>query len=161
MIMPQSTNSNMIAPQPLASPPVFELYKEYAQTVEKVSDRRANLNSWMITLLNIVLASDGGMSYLLPAHAGSENIASSLIIPLAGIVTSLIWLALLRSYRQLNQAKFEVLFDFEDKMGVEVFRLERKRYKQIARTGFSKIERYVPVAFIALFALVFLSRLSG
>lgn len=132
------------------SVPLFDLYALYLQTIEKVSDRRSALNTWMISLLNAMIALDAVIAKLsTEATRGIDQ----LLVPLAGVVTTLTWLALLNSYKSLNGAKFKVLFALEDAMGADVFRLEQKHYKETRRKGFTTLEKYVPIIFLAIFLL--------
>ena len=77
------------------------------------------------------------------------------------MVLAAVWWLALRSYRDLNRAKFDVIMAMEKRLPARIFTDEwntlkkdpvglwRQRYAEI---GF--IERFVPLVFIALYALV-------
>ena len=135
---------------------LMTLYVTYLQTMEKVSDRRAALNAWMITLLNAVVALDISLTKINAGFAGN-----AFIVPLMGILTCVVWRLLLGSFSTLNAAKFRVIFDLEQRLGVNPFRVEQKYYKEQGRTGFARLERKVPFIFLMLFVVIFGGRVLG
>jgi hypothetical protein len=69
---------------------------------------------------------------------------------------------LLKSYRDLNAAKFEIITEMENNLEVKVFDDEWKRLKENRQAGwwgryaeFGTVERFVPLVFAALYAAVF------
>jgi hypothetical protein len=87
----------------------LELYKLYLETAEKVSERRADANTWMLSVNSAIVALYG---YLSEAGASVGDFEKSVwlwAIPVAGILVCLAWATLLSSYSALNRAKFTVL----------------------------------------------------
>jgi hypothetical protein len=88
------------------------------------------------------------------------------MVALAGIALSATWAVLLKSYRDLNGAKFSVITEMENNLEVKIFDDEWKRLKE-KRTGswreryaeFGTVERLVPLIFAALYAAVFVGAL--
>ena len=84
-----------------------------------------------------------------------------MLIPLAGIVLCIVWFYLIRSYRQLNTAKFKVIHEIEALMPLAPYDAE---WEAVGRGEnyaiywpFTHVEKWVPLVFGALYvgALVF------
>ena len=127
------------------------LYGLYLATAEKVSDRRAQANAWMLSVNSAVVALYG----YLAADKLSVSVGQKQIwlwaTPAAGAIVSVAWAALLTSYRQLNRAKFEVLQEMERELPFPVFMREREAYRRHRRRSLSNIETLVPICFVALY----------
>ena len=80
---------------------IFEQYKIYVESAEKVSDRRSNLNTFYLSLTTTVA---GIIGYL-----KSNKIENSeyLIVGLSisAILICIYWISLLENYRKLNSGK--------------------------------------------------------
>lgn len=90
-------------------PSIYELYKLFQETTEKVSDRRAKANTWMLESVNS--AHVALYTLLEQGEEFTGALGQNLwlfAIPLAGIIICLAWYSLLVSYRKLNQAKFNI-----------------------------------------------------
>ena len=132
---------------------------------DRISARRATANSFFLTAETALIA--------LVAFVASARRAPSIdnlnefdafavgLIAANGTVLSLTWWLLLRSYRDLNRAKFRVIQDIEAQLPVTPFRDEwsylkedpvpwwRRRYAEL---GF--VERIVPILFLAIHVVV-------
>jgi hypothetical protein len=128
--------------------PKFALFQLYLATAEKVSDRRAQANSWMLSVNSAIV----GLYGCLQAVGTAQKAIWLWAIPAAGVIVCAAWAALLASYRDLNRAKFTVLAQLEAELPVPPFTREREIYKSDKRTSFSQIERWIPGCFILLYA---------
>ena len=89
-----------------AKDPKLKLFELYLATAEKVSDRRAQANAWMLSVNGAVVGLYGYLQADKAAVVGPAQKAVWLwAIPAAGALVCLAWTALLASYRQLNRAK--------------------------------------------------------
>ena len=137
--------------------PRFELFELYLGTAEKVSDRRANANSWMLSVNSAIVALYGYLQAdKLAVNAGQKAIWL-LIIPGAGVFVCVAWAALLESYRQLNRAKFEVLQMLESAFPVQPFTCEQNAYRRHRRRGLATVERSVPACFFLLYVAILIA----
>lgn len=157
----------------------FEEYQLYYESTEKVVDRRLALNSWNYGLCLALMSGIGLLTtWALPRPefrllmlVGDSSLA------LVGAILCFLWIAQIRDFKLLNNAKFEVLnamapkVSFRDDPNVrsaepfakEWSALERHRATselasvKIVALKASNAEFLVPRAFIALFAGVILA----
>ena len=89
-------------------PNYFELYQLAVEMADRVSARRGLANSFFLTVNTAVLALLGS------AHVRWYP-------AVAGIVMCITWWALLKSYRDLNRAKFEVILAMEENLPARIY----------------------------------------
>lgn len=99
---------------------ILELYKTAVEMADRTSARRAGANSFFLTL-NTALAAVVGIvssSRKPPPHGNVPTFdAYGLVLTaIAGVVLAFVWWALLRYYRRLNGAKFDVINKLEEKL---------------------------------------------
>jgi hypothetical protein len=131
----------------------LELYKLAVEMADRVSARRATANAFFLTINTALLAFIG---------SGSLNVLW--LVALAGIALSATWTVLLKSYRDLNAAKFDVITGMEHFLEAQVFGDEWKRLQEKRQEGwpgryaeFGTVERLVPFIFATLYVAVFIS----
>ena len=138
---------------------VLELYKLAVEMSDRLSARRGAANTFFLT------ASSG-----LAAILGAEDLRW--YVALAGIVFAVVWWAQLRSYRQLNAAKFIVINKIEEQLPVRVF-TDEWAYLQTARRArgaplwrfryleLGGVERLVPLVFAAIYVVELFRQVSS
>lgn len=124
----------------------MEQYKLAVEMADRVSSRRGNANAFHLAIQSALIG-----------LLGVEG-ARQWAVAAAGILLSLTWFLQLRSYRQLNAAKYDVINSLEEALPAAVFTREwsllsrqppapwRERYTEL---GY--VERLVPAAFAAIF----------
>jgi hypothetical protein len=132
--------------------PKLALFELYLATAEKVSDRRAQANSWMVSVNSAIVGLYGYLQADKMAVGTAQKAIWLWAIPVAGAIVCLAWAALLASYRKLNRAKFAVLAQLEMHLPVPPFTQEREIYKRDKRISLSQIERWIPACFVLLYA---------
>jgi hypothetical protein len=131
--------------------PKLALFELHLATAEKVSDRRAQANTWLLSVNSAIVALYGYLAAdKLSVSAGQKQIWLW-AIPAAGAIVSVAWGVLLTSYRQLNSAKFQVLQEMEKELPIPPFTREREIYRSHRRRSLSTIEILIPACFIALY----------
>lgn len=91
---------------------LLEQYKLYVEMADRVSGRRALANTFFLTLNTAVFAGIG----VLWAHPPDAS-AWLGVFPLIGLVVQcLVWFWTIRSYRQLNSAKWAVVGAIEQRL---------------------------------------------
>jgi hypothetical protein len=142
----------------------FEIYKMTVEMADRVSARRGLANSFFLTINTTILG-------ILGTHAASWYLA------VAGIILCISWWALLKSYRDLNAAKFKVILAMEKNLpaqpyGDEWDYLRSERVQSLAPGAARRawtaryrelgvIERTVPWVFALVYLADIVRRLAG
>jgi hypothetical protein len=134
--------------------PKLALFELYLATAEKISDRRAQANSWMLSVNSAVVAFYGYLQADKMAVGAAQRALWLWAIPAAGALVSLAWASLLTSYRKLNRAKFEVIKQLEADLPIPPFTREQEAYRRDRRWSLSSIETAIPICFVLLYALL-------
>jgi hypothetical protein len=139
-------------------PSEFDLYKIAVEMADRVSARRTGANNFFVALHGLLATVVGIIGLNVPNGGGSG--AATLVAGTAGIVLCAAWWLGLRSYRDLNSAKFKVISAMERKFAVQVFTDEWKYLKEDRVRGWrgryaeqGTVERLVPFIFGGLYAL--------
>ena len=130
---------------------ILEQYKIYVQSAENVSSRRIATSRYLLTLSAALLAVYG---IQLP---GLNQSYWTLTVPATGMIVSVLWYCLIRSYRNLNDIKFQIIHDLEQYLPVALYKHEWKKAGQgngKFYTAVTGIERWIPILFICLHALL-------
>ena len=134
-----------------AKDPRMALFELYLATAEKVSDRRAQANAWMLSVNSAIVALYGYLPSDKMAVSGAQKAVWLWAIPAAGAIVCVAWATLLTSYRKLNRAKFAVLMEIEAEMPLSPFKRERELYRRDRRRSLSYLETLIPGCFILLY----------
>src|SRR3990172_4992057 len=130
---------------------LFEQYKHYVESAEKISERRVSTNNYLLTV-NAFLVTLYGL-----VAASRFNTFWTILVPVAGLLVSLTWYRIITSYRDLNTVKFMVIHELEQHMPAAIYDYEWKKAKQGRGKSYhplSHFERCVPIVFIALYVLL-------
>ena len=139
---------------------VFEQYKMFVDTSEKLVARRQTANRFFFSANALTISAMGVGIGLID---GDENrtglIALGIfVLSLVGILFCVAWARLVNSFAQLNTGKFKVIHEIEKMMPIALFAAEwyvlgegkdPKRYKSS-----TDIEMVVPKIFMGLYVLV-------
>lgn len=134
---------------------LFEQYKLYVESIEKTSERRQHANSYFITI-NTALISLIGLSFQIKIFETLAGVKS--ILALVGIIVCIVFWYLIRSYKQLNTGKFDVVHKIEEHLPLALYKYEwevlgkgkdNKKYYP-----FSHIELIIPWVFGIIYALL-------
>lgn len=144
---------------------VFDLYKMAVEMADRASARRSTANAFFLTAQTALVAVIGATSPNLMRAAWWI----ALSVAVAGVAMSVSWWLQLRSYRDLNQAKFKVINGIEMHLPVKVFSDEWDALKskptnprRMPYAELGAVERVIPGIFALLYVILFLGRvLSG
>lgn len=136
---------------------LVSLYKLAVEMADAVSARRGTANAFFSGLHAVLVGvlGTGGAVALNPVDGRSSSVAVGFtILASVGLLLCGAWFLLLKSYRDLNQAKFSVILRLEESLPIQLFAEEwanlkndpvkrwRDRYAE-----FGDIERLVPLFF--------------
>lgn len=140
--------------------PTLELYKLAVEMADRVSARRGAANQFYLSLETLILGTPLVAQYLgRTTLVHPERLTA---LSAAGILVAVVWWLQLRSYRDLNSAKFKVINDmevrhFDDKVFLSEWQelkkdpvsKWRKRYAELGT-----VERFVPWLFATVQAWI-------
>jgi len=148
---------------PTPDPREFELYKLAVEMADRISARRATSNSFFLAVQSAFVAVLG----LAAPSLADRPWWTSLTVSAAGIALSVSWWMQLRSYRDLNHAKFGVINKIETGLPYKIFSDEWQYLKKDRIPGWrgryaelGTVERFVPWVFAALYVLLFVGRVT-
>lgn len=134
---------------------LLEQYKLYVEMADRISARRQNANTFAHSI-NAALI--GFLSFLQAKGDAINNGEILIVIACAGMILNWVWYRMVRSYRDLNTAKFLVIHQIESGLAIRPYAAEweavgrgedRKLY-----LPFTHIEIWVPWLFFALHFIV-------
>ena len=140
----------------------FDQYRLYLELTDRISERRQTANSFFVAVNTAVIALLG---YI---NAEREPLRAQrfyFLVTIAGIILCCLWYRIIRSYRDLNTARFAVVHQMETLLPLRPYTAEwdlvgRGDVSRLYKP-FTHIEIGVPWLFLALYALVFLSLILG
>ncbi len=139
---------------------LLDLYKLTVEMADRVSARRGAANSFFLAI-QTALASAAALLSGTDRTLDADRLGA-LVVSIVGVVLSCSWWVLLRSYRDLNRAKFGVILGIErNHLPIHPFGDEweslkadpvpwwRGRYAEL-----NTVERVVPVAFLLVYIVL-------
>jgi hypothetical protein len=151
----QNLFNNVDVDKKSISEPFVEQYKLFLDSIDKVTEKRQNANSYFLTINTGVCSLVG---YFLSKDVANQIKSLFWILPIAGILLSYFWHRLVKSYRQLNTAKFLILHLIEEKMPLspskaEWLALGEGKDKKLY-TPLTDLESWIPKLFIVMYTLL-------
>jgi hypothetical protein len=154
-----SSATRTAAPAPLSQAERLELYRVSVEMADRISARRGIANSFFLTLNTALIASAAVVDRL---HSSPKSDGfSSVVVAVAGLILVFSWWLLLRSYRDLNNAKFKVIHALEEGWDVKPFaeewaylKKDNLKFWQRRYAELGTLERLVPFAFGVLYVAV-------
>ncbi len=122
---------------------LVEQWKTCVEMADSVSRRRDAMNALFVTV-NLALVTALSIVFDVTAF----------FIAGIGLFLCIFWIGFILNYRNLNQAKFEVINEMEKKLPVQAFKDEwaiidtKRKHKHIEQ---SKLEISIPIIFMALY----------
>jgi hypothetical protein len=145
-------------------PDLLNLYSLTVEMADRISARRGTANSFFLTLQTALAGFAGVVRPAASTGGGLVRVDSFgvVLIAIVGLVLSGTWWMLLRSYRDLNSAKFKVILEMEKRMAVQPFGDEWRYLKEdpVKRkfparyAELNVVERVVPIAFAFVYLAV-------
>lgn len=135
---------------------ILEQYKTYVEIADKISERRNLANVFFLTLNTAIVGSIGfffdKIGLVSPKWLISFPIGSIIIL-------CYVWWRLIKSYRQLNNAKFKVIGELETKLpSSPYFNAEWKALGEgkdnDKYTPLTHVENWVPIVFGIMYLMI-------
>ncbi len=138
----------------------LEQYRIYIHVFNSTSDRRNKANEFFLGLNTAII---GVLGYLETKGHTSNNSVIFLFAPFVGVAICYSWYQIIKTYRNINRAKFQVIHNIENNLPISLFRTEWELLKK-GRGGdkyfpLSQTEKKIPIIFIFLYVAIFATSL--
>lgn len=140
---------------------LLDQYTLYVKMADKVSERRQAANTYLLSANSLLVTVYG---ILASAPSALQRNLWQYFVPLAGLMVSITWLALIRSYRQLNAGKFKVIHLLESRLPAAVYDAEWSVLGKGSGGQYlplTHVEVGVPLVFAVLYVLLLVFALSN
>ena len=135
---------------------VLDLYKMFVASADKISDRRQTANAFFLTLNSTIVGLVGYLNSLQDAKSANHYLFA--LVPVAGMLICYMWFSMIRSYRNMNSGKFQVINTIEKMLPIRPYDAEwialgrgkdPRRYLE-----FSQVEKNIPIVFFLIHLVV-------
>lgn len=132
---------------------LLEQYKLYVEMADRVSGRRNLANTFFLTLHTLILA---GIAFLYDKGLGLTHHWVIVLLLSAILTLCYAWWRIVKSYRQLNTAKFKVIGEFEKRLPASPYWSAEWKALGEGRSPklylpLTHIEEFVPIVFAILY----------
>ena len=131
---------------------ILEQYKLYLEMADRISSRRQSANSFFVSINTALVALN---SYL---AMGTKGVAEYWLVAVSGMLLSYMWYRLVRSYKDLNTAKFKVVHEIEAQLPLALYDAEWEAIGRgkapVLYLPFTHVEIYVPWVFFVIHLVV-------
>lgn len=133
---------------------LFEQYKMYVDMTDRISGRRQTANNFFLSINTALIA----IVTFLKTKAGTDPILLSFVTGIAGFLLCFTWYRLIKSYKDLNSARFKIIQKMEESLPLSPYKaewtlVEEGRNPKFYRP-FTKIESWIPWMFLFLYAVL-------
>lgn len=129
---------------------LFQQYRLFVDSAEKISERRNHLNTFFIALHSLLVS---GLSLF-----KSEIFAYIIPICIFGCILAFLWWYMLCNYRSLNKAKFSIIQEVEKHLPLNLYSTEwalyktrKHRFNPTRYLSFSRLEMILPWLLILVY----------
>ena len=126
---------------------LLEQYKLYVESADNASARRVSSNRYLLTINAALTAVYGLQSFAV------EHVLLAVPVAVAGILLSVLSYSIVRSFRDLNRAKFEIIHELEKHLPAAPYRHEWQLLEKGQGEAYrptTHIEQWTPLLFLAL-----------
>ncbi|MHA1365834.1 MAG: RipA family octameric membrane protein, partial [Candidatus Heimdallarchaeota archaeon] len=127
---------------------LFKQYQLYVEMSDRISSRRSTMNNFFLSANSLFLVAIGIL-------VSSNLIQWSALVFIVAILFTFSWWRLIKYYRELNKAKFEVINKIEEKLPAKGFTVEweiKKTYKKPGKhSRISFGEMWIPKTLIVVY----------
>jgi hypothetical protein len=141
------------------NPHLLEQYKIYLDMADKISERRHITNNFFLTLNTGIISAIGIFGFF-EKDKMTINKDYVFFLTISLLIFCYVWYRLIRSYKDLNSAKFKVIHEIEKKLPIRPFDSEWEALGRGKDTRlylpFSKVEKFVPLIFGTIHFIIML-----
>jgi len=130
---------------------LLEQYRLYVHMADNISKRRHDMNRFYISVISGLYVSFSFLYGLSNVNNAYVNITYSIL----GMTICFVWLSHIKSYKRLNEAKFKVIHNMEEKLPYPCYKEEQDTLdvSEHKHTLFTDIEQKITYVFALPFIL--------
>lgn len=140
---------------------IFPIYQLAVEMADRVSQRRQAANSFGLALNSALVSAEGAVLAIKHAHP----MWWPLLLAAAGVWESVIWGWMIRSYRQLNGAKYLVIHELEQMLSAAPYTREwdilGRGRSRLSYWPISHVESLAPWGFVVIYLASSLAMILG
>jgi hypothetical protein len=130
----------------------LEQYRIYVEMADRISNRRAISNSFFLGINTVLISL---IDYITKFHSPAY------LLNISGIFLTILWFNIVRSYKNLNTAKYTIINNIEEKLPLRPYfseweMLEKGKNKK-KYWPLTHIEILIPIIFTLIYAWPFLN----
>lgn len=137
---------------------ILDLYKMYVASADKISERRQTANSFFLTLNTTIVGLVGYLNFSRDPKTADPRIFA--LVAIAGMLVCYMWYSMIRSYKNMNSGKFQVINMIEQLLPIRPYDAEWIALEQgknpTRYLEFSQVEKNIPRVFFLLHLVVLL-----
>ena len=141
-------------------PNLLEQYKLYVEMADRISARRQAANSFFLGINTALL---GALGFLFKSGGSEPSLGFVILLSTLGIVLDYAWYRLIRSYKDINTAKFKVIHALESKLPASPYDAEWAALGEGSNPKlylpFTRIEIRIPWIFMSLYSFLIIYHL--
>lgn len=138
---------------------LIEQYKIYVELADRVSQRRINARNTFFAITNTILLS--GFGILASLNIEGLNSQMMILIGIFGILYTISWRNTILSYRQLNMAKFRIIYEIEKHLPLRLFKAEWAIMVEMGKASryslVLNVEQWAPIVFLIIYCIIVIS----
>jgi hypothetical protein len=134
---------------------LLDQYKAYLSDLGNVGTRFTTMTAYYVSVISALV---GLLALKEKAFTDIDSTVLYLVCD-AGFTVSVLWSLNVNFFRHLFRAKLCVLSDMENRLPFQPFSAEYKTLRKARQKGWSRLERFVPLMFAALFLFIAGARL--
>lgn len=115
----------------------LEQYKLALTMTDKISDRRGVSNGFFLTLNTFLIS--------------VNSFRDSYLLSLMGIIICILWFLLLKTYKNLNKVKFEIIHKLEEELPLNLMQYEWDQLCKNRHKPLTQWEIWIPWVFIGIY----------
>jgi hypothetical protein len=131
-------------------------YTLYVEMADRISSRRQTANSFFLSINTAIFAF---VSYGQSENNSLRDAEMQFVVAIAGVILCFTWYRLVRSYRDLNTAKFKVIHEIERRLPLSPYDAEWEAVgggdDSKLYLPFTHVEKFIPWIFMALHGFAF------
>lgn len=136
---------------------VIEQYKAKLTDLGNLGTRQTAMTTYYVSILSALF----GVLAFKDRKLADIDSTVIIVICAGGILVSVLWFTGINFFRALFRAKLTTLANIEKSLPFQTFTAEFESMKTAGSGSWLRVERYVPLVFVGLFAFILYTRFVG